>query len=194
MGNVCKQGFQVFDRYTIFATPLPLAAPLPLVTPPTPFTHSVQARPVSAADKALFRAMEAATSRPDWLEIQGSSASRYFASFWDSLLGKLSNGQSWVRAFAQEGIVVGFLAVNSSGQEDAGTISRPLIADAHFQTILPIMLQEASAWLTSLKKTQIRLIAPDNRPQLTQYLQENGWQPTQSWVRLVKQLPITHEG
>lgn len=183
LGNVHKQGFQVFDRYTIFEAPLPLA------TPPPPSLTLVQARPVKPADKPLFHTMEAAISRPEWLATQGSSASLYFASFWDTLLGKLSNSQSWVRAFAQDNAAVGFLAVRSSGQENAGTISRPLIADKHLHPLLPAILQEASTWLTSQQKTQIRMVVPDDRQQLVQFLQTNGWQPAQSWIRLVKQLP-----
>ena len=182
LGNVRKQGFQVFDRYTIFAAPLPLALP------PTPPDHSIQARPVRAADKAAFHVLETATARPEWLAIQGTGMSLYFASFWDGLLGKLTGARSWARVFMREGEVVGFLSGSGGGGGNAGTFSRPIIADEHIHTLLPAMLQEAAAWLTSLHKSQMRIIVPDDRQQIAHYLQDNGWQPTQSWVRLVKHL------
>jgi ribosomal protein S18 acetylase RimI-like enzyme len=181
LGNVAKQGFEVFDRYTIMETPLPLHQK----TGDT--NEHLKSRPVQPADEATFKELEKQIAHPTWLQIQGSAASHYFLPFGGRLMNRFTNSQHWARVFTRNGSAIGFLlAITSSGQTK-GILARPMIAEENTDN-LPPMLHEAATWLTQLGKTAVQIGVPDERNALMEELQSNSWVKTQSWVRLVKQL------
>lgn len=181
LGNVDKQGFEVFDRYTLWE------APLPLEQKPVETAVSLTSRPVQPADKAVFKALEGQISEPAWLQVQGSALSTYFVPFGERLLNQLTGARRWTRAFIKGESVIGFLTAATSAGQTKGTLARPVVADQHLEC-LPAMLSEAATWLNELGKTAVQIAAPDERKQMAAQLERAGWVQHQSWLRLVKWL------
>jgi GNAT superfamily N-acetyltransferase len=187
LGNVVKQGFEVYDRYSLWESSLPLKHDR--------FTAaaSLTSRPVQAEDAAAFKRLEEQIVPPMWLQIQGSAAPNYFVSFGERLLERFTNTQTWVRVFFREDETVGFLSTGTSGDQSKGILSRPVVADENL-VHLPAMLDEAAAWLMELGKTAVQMAVPDEREQLAAQLESAGWVKSQSWLRLVKWLDQCKEG
>ena len=181
LGNLRKQEFDIFDRFTV------LEIPLPLQHQATDFSDNITSRPVQQSDITTFQELEQQISNPVWLQIQGSAASNYFPSFGERLMQKLSNAQRWVRVFIQDEQAIGYLSATTAGNQTKGTVFRPVIAQEHVE-YLPHMLNEAAVWLRQLGKETIRIGVPDKREQLMQELMNRGWVKTVSWVQLVKWL------
>lgn len=180
LGNLHKQGFEVFDRYTILEASLPL----PLNTR---LSDKINSRPVQKLDITAFKELEKQIATPAWLQIQGSAAPNYFLTFGDRLMQKFTNEQRWVRVFSREGKIIGFLSATTSGNQTKGSLFRPVITQEHI-VHFPQLLSEAAVWLGQLGKEKIRIGVPDDREQLMLELLKNGWVKTVSWVLLVKWL------
>ena len=181
LGNLRKQGFEVFDRFTV------LEVPLPLPHQATDLPDDIISRPVRPSDVTAFQELEQQISNPVWLQIQGSATLNYFPSLGERLMQKFGNAQGWVRVFVQDENVIGFLSATTAGNQTKGTVFRPVIAQEHVE-YLPHMLNEAAVWLRQLGKETIRIGVPDKREQLMQELMNRGWVKTVSWVQLVKWL------
>lgn len=181
LGNLAKQGFQVFDQYTILEKQLP--HPLSRIQS----DPNLLARPLAVSDKPVFQAIEAVLATPDLLELEGSREDLYFPSFGSRLLNRLTGGQSWTRAFLHQETVIGFLLGASGSNRRLGTVGRPMVNDNHLPH-LPAMLHEAEAWLIREGKEKIRISVPTARPYLRDWLHKQGWTETHTWVRLVKRL------
>jgi ribosomal protein S18 acetylase RimI-like enzyme len=181
LGNVGKQGFEVFDRFSIWESSLPLPQPSPVAAPP------MSSRPVQFADAAVFKALEAQIANPLWLEVQGSAVSNYLSSWGERLLNRFTSTQQWARAFCRDEHIVGFLAATTSGGQAKGVLARPVVADENL-VHLPAMLDEAAAWLMELGKMPVQMAVPDEREQLAAQLESAGWVKSRSWLRLVKWL------
>ena len=181
LGNLHKQGFEVFDRYTILEASLPL--PLNTIR----LSDKINSRPVQKLDITAFKELEEQIANPAWLQIQGSAAPNYFPTFGDRLMQKFTNEQRWVRVFSREERIIGFLSASTSGNQTKGSLFRPVIAQEHI-VHFPQMLAEAAVWLGQLGKEKIRIGVPDDRELLMLELLKSGWVKTVSWVQLVKWL------
>jgi ribosomal protein S18 acetylase RimI-like enzyme len=181
LGNVEKQGFEIFDRYTILETALPLPHPS------GSRASALRSQSILSTDKSAFEKIETQTANPLWQQIEGSAGDRYFLRAGDRLMNRFNRTQSWVRVFRLEEETIGFLAAKTSEGQTKGSISRPVIADEHAQ-YLAEMLHETAVWLSEHGKTTLQIAVPNARPMLLDLLQEQGWQQIQSWVRLVKWL------
>lgn len=181
LGNVEKQGFEIFDRYTIFEVPLPFPDTATVITAKS------LSRPMRPADKPVFHELEAQTATPLWLEIEGTASDSYFLGFGDRLMNRFSNSQTWIRSWTTEGKVIGFSAARTTGSETKGGLARPIIADNNLQ-YLPVILCETANWLSQQGKTTMQVAVPDTRPAIQEILQNSGWTPLQTWVRQVKWL------
>ena len=179
LGNVTKQGFVVFDRYTI------LEARLPLLRHSNISEGTVVARLIQPSDKEAFKHLERRISSPLWLQYQGSAAPSYFLSFGERMMNRFSNTLQWAQAFSRNDVIVGFLAAITSRSQTAGVLPRPVIADENLH-LLPAMLYEAANWLEQQGKITIQVAVPDERIAILDQLESTGWTKTQSWVRLVK--------
>jgi hypothetical protein len=102
-------------------------------------------------------------------------------------MSQLTNTHQWIHTFFKNGIVIGFLAANTSSGQTKGILSRPMIQEENI-SYLPTMLNQAATWLTQQGKKSIQIGIPDEREFLMEELKNNGWVKTQSWVRLVKQI------
>ncbi|MCP5094317.1 MAG: GNAT family N-acetyltransferase [Chloroflexi bacterium] len=181
LGNLGKQNFEIFDRYTLFETSLPLQSDNSVSN------RKMIHRPVKRSDKLIFTQLEATIMPPIFLAIQGSAISNYSPSLGTQLMNRLSNSQQWIRAFELEGTVAGFLLAQTANNQNKGVLGRPLLSDDNLSS-LPIMLHTAASWLTQLGKTSIQISVPHERKQLAEQLKDDGWNKTQSWIRLLKRL------
>jgi ribosomal protein S18 acetylase RimI-like enzyme len=181
LGNVAKQGFECYDRFTLWESLLPLEQAHPVMVNP------ITSRPIQPADIAAFKAIETQIADPLWLAVQGTAASNYFLPLGERLLNRFTGGQRWTRVFLKEEKVIGFLTANSSRSQTKGIVARPVVAEENLDD-LPAMLQEAAAWMIQLGKTAVQMAVPDEREQLVTQLESAGWVKSQSWLRLVKWL------
>jgi ribosomal protein S18 acetylase RimI-like enzyme len=181
LGNVGKQGFEVFDRFDFWESPLPLGQKLP------PMADGIVSRPIQHTDVPVFKEVEAQTATPLCLQVQGTQAPNYFLGWGDRLMDRFAKSQRWTRTFVREEKIIGFLVAATSSGQTKGSLSRPLVAEENL-TCLPAMLTEAAGWLMQLGKTAVRIAVPSEREQLAAQLENDGWVKTQSWVRLVKWL------
>ncbi len=181
LGNLHKQGFEVFDRYSV------LEIPLPLRNNTTGPMHSITSRQVKQSDIFAFKEIEIQVANPAWLQIQGSAAPNYFPSRGDQLMQQFTNGQRWTRVFVKNTITIGFLSASTSSSHTKGTLFRPVVAQENIEH-LSQMLQEAAVWLQHLGKETMQIGIPDESELLIDELQNNGWVKTLSWVQLVKWL------
>ncbi|HRQ42418.1 MAG TPA: GNAT family N-acetyltransferase [Chloroflexota bacterium] len=181
LGNVAKQGFEAFDRYTFWESALPLKSDSPATA--VPFVS----RPVQPADTATFKALEAQIANPIWLQIRGSAAPNYFSPWGERLLNRFANTARWSQVFINGETIVGFLATTTSSDQTKGVLARPVVADDNLECLLP-MLAEAATRLTQMDKTAVQMAVPDERQQLAAQLEGTGWTKRESWVQLVKWL------
>lgn len=181
LNNVAKQGFTVYDQYSILEASIPLPPGNTLAN-----TDSLS-RLLHPDDKEILQQAEMQVATPLWLQIEKSSSPNYFLSPGDRLLNRLTHTQVWTRTCIVDGKPVGFLLAITSDSQTKGTIARPLFTDEHL-IYLPTMLNEAVDWLAQLGKTAVQIAISDTRHTLETELQAQGWVKTQSWVRLVKWL------
>jgi ribosomal protein S18 acetylase RimI-like enzyme len=183
LGNVAKQGFEVFDRYTILETSLPLASS-------DIKSESLRARSLRSNDESKFKVLETQVMSPTWQQIKGSSFQNYQLTLGEQLINRFTGTQHWSRIFTKDDEAIGFLTGTTTASQDAGTLTRPLINDDNLDQ-LPQMLHAAADWLTPLRKTRMRLVVPEKRTQILIKLTQQGWTQSQSWIQLVKWLPQT---
>lgn len=181
LGNVAKQGFEVFDRYSLYEIPLPFPQHLANAA------GQITSRLIQKSDTTAFQAMEKQVTNPVRLEIYGSAFSHYNPSFVDAMMNQLGSAQQWVRVFSQGEEVIGFLSARTSTAQTKGVLSRPIIADENL-SYLPAMFQEAAAWLSQQGKTAMQITVADERQEIIEILQNMDWKKVHSWVQLVKRV------
>ena len=182
LGNLRKQSFEPFDRYTVFKSTLPLTQPA------ADGQAKLKVRPVRADDQTRFETLEKQTTKPELLNIQGSRWTDYApSSSAGRLTDKLWGASHWHRAFERNGTVIGFLSGRVSNNSPTGIIMRPLVPDKHLN-YLAAMFWEAASWMDDLGKKSVQTAASETRPALSQILEDTGWSQTHTWIRLVKWL------
>ncbi len=183
LGNLYKQGFEAFDRYSV------LEIPLPLHNRVTSTTHAPTSRRAIRSDISAFTEMEKLVAHPVWLRIQGSAAPNYFPSFVDCLIQKITNVQQRTQVFFNGESIIGFLSAKTSSHQTKGAIFRPVVTQENIKR-LPQMLEEVAIWLEHLGKETMQIGIPDERELLIEELLNDGWVKKASWVQLVKWFPV----
>lgn len=181
LGNVAKQNFKVFDRYSLYEIPLPFPQHVANVT------EQITLRPIQNRDTIRFQAIENQVTNLARLNIYGSAISHYRPSFADALMDRLGGGQQWVRVFSKDEEIIGFLSARTSTTQTKGVLGRPIIADENLN-YLPFMLQESATWFSQQGKKGMQITVADERQILIEQLQHMGWDKIHSWVQLVKRL------
>ena len=179
LGNVKKQGFQIFDQYVVLERPLPL--------PPPPLLTKLSSRWPKSADKPAFQQLENSIIPSELFKIEGSRQRQYFPPPQQIWLNSLTGTQTNIQAHTLNNKPITFTAVFTSKQQTKGTVARPLIAPEHINQ-LPYVLYEISNWLTSHNKQHIQIALPTVQEQAITQMQQSGWTQTQSWLRLIKYL------
>jgi len=181
LGNLRKQGFELFDEYTVLETGLPWSKGEESDAP------DIVVRPVTSSDRHAFERIESQTVNPASLQLQGSSWPHYSPSPIERVLNRFIGAQRWSRTFEQARQTVGFLLASSSRNQRTGFIARPVISDEHLQ-LTPALTGEMMSGLAELGKSKVQIAIPTSRVELIEILQEHGWVPTHTWYRLVKWL------
>lgn len=179
--NVKKQGFEVFDQFTIWEKSLlePMKA--------GELRNDLLSLSLRSSDRAVFTELERQIVDPAYFQVQGSAVPLYYPSFGSRLMNRFATTQQWTRSFSKDGSTIGFLLADTSASQNKGIVGRPIILDKQVD-YLPTMLNEVMAWLNSLNKTAIQISVPNKRESIIEILQSNDWSKTQSWVRLIKYL------
>jgi len=184
LGNVRKQGFSVFDQYTILEKALPLSGETPSGAE---ISSPLLIRPFTADDKDSFQKLETACASKTRLSIEGSQASAYLPSWgmrrFNTLTGSIQ--QSYI--FSLEGEITGAVRTSTGRSQSSGFMARPLLLDDHSDHYMTIV-RHIGQWFHAAGKTIIRVAVDTNQGQRLVNLQADGWQQTQSWLRLVKEL------
>ncbi len=175
LANLAKQGFEVFNRYSIYERALPV---------PKGQDTSITIRDIRPADRVLFRNIEAQTMPASIISINGSLESQYFLSGWQKLYARFTGYSRWVKAFSRADETVGFVYANCQRQQRKGLLLQPVVADEHLP-LLPAMIYQAGAWLGTAGKEAIIIEIPDRRTQIRDYLLENGWSRQHTWLELI---------
>lgn len=179
LGNLRKQDFEVFDRYSV------LESPLPFQHKTSSLSANIASQPVRHSDFTAFKELEKLIANPVWLHIQGSAAPNYFPSLGERLMQRFTNVQRWVRVFVKDKNTIGFISARTSGNQVKGTLFRPVIAQERIE-YFPHMLAEAAVWLDQQGKETMQIGISDDRAELIAELLSKGWTKTVSWVQLVK--------
>jgi GNAT superfamily N-acetyltransferase len=185
LNNVAKQGFELFSRYSLWESPLPLKWGED-VQP-----ASVVSRPAQAADIASFKALETTVFSTIWLQTRGSTSAAYFPSAISRLNNWFVKTNAWTRLFASDGAVIGFLTARASVRQTKGSVARPIVAPENYH-LLPTMLAEAGDWLARMGKDSLQMTLSDDpspeRERLIQQMTAAGWTQKQAYVQMVKWL------
>jgi hypothetical protein len=168
-----KVGFEVYDTYTTYETPLPLS------------------QPVRKGEQSAFVATERTFVSAVDLHVRGSAIRFYFPSFYRLLVDHREHKQYQAWAVEKDGQRVGFQYLHSSLGNPKGTLTRPMLLDGHLDS-LPSILVMAGDWFSELGKHTLRLESPADRPHLTENLFSWNWRPSVGWLCLVKWLDNGH--
>ena len=184
LGNVRKQGFSVFDQYTILEKALPLSGDTFSGTGTHP---PLLMRPFTADDKDVFRELEVRCISETRLAIEGTQLSTYHLSWgtrqFNTLAGSIQ--RSFTCSF--EGKIIGAARASTGRSQSSGFMPRPFLPhDDHNHYIA--IIHHIGQWFHVLNKTVMRVAVDTNQKQLLATLQADGWQQTQSWLRLAKEL------
>jgi len=181
-----KLGFEVYDTFTTYETPLPLSQPA---------EHSpenwVTLRPVQENEQSAFEAIEGELTSAAILRVRSSAARFYFPTFYRRLIDYREHKQYLAWAVEKDGRRMGFQYIHSSLGNSKGTLARPLLPDAHLN-FLPSIVEMAGDWFTELGKETLRLEVPAERPHLLDNLTTWSWQPSYGCLCLVKWFDKTH--
>lgn len=180
LGNLAKQEFEAFDRYTILESALSSSSNANT-------QGAVTSRPLLAADRANLQKMEAGWATPQWLRIEKTASGRYFHNRREQIFNRLLGNHHWSRVFSCHGDDIGYLAAFATNSQSKGHLSRPVVPDSQLERF-PEMLAHAADWLHGLGKTSMRIAIPDARQSLLTLLQDHGWKKSQTMVRLVRWL------
>jgi len=177
-----KLGFELYDTFTTYETPLPLSLPVG----PSPRIWS-RLRPSQRGERANFTEIERKLVSTTDLLVRGSAARIYFPSFYRRLIDLREHKQYQAWIVEKVASCLGFQYAHSSLGNPKGTLTRPLLPDAHLNC-LPSIVELAGDWFFGLGKTSLRLEVPAERPHLIEHLSSWSWQPSVGWLCLVKWL------
>ena len=179
--NLKKQGFEVYNQYSVYERNLPLpAAGGPRVLP-------ILVRDVKRSDRGLFRAVEKQNTPPLVLQIDGSLETQYFLSRWQKLYARYTGYSKWIKALVAQGETIGFVSADFQVRQRKGFIIQPVIADEHLPC-LPAALPKVGAWLEASGKESMVIEVPDGRAQIHDHLLDQGWRKQYTWLELIRWL------
>jgi len=179
--NLKKQGFEVYNQYSVFERSLPLPADggstaLPMLV-----------RDVKGPDRGLFRTIEKQNTPPLVLQIDGSLETQYFLSGWQKLYARYTGYSRWIKALVAEGETIGFISADFQARQRKGFIIHPMMVDERLQ-YLPVALQNVGAWLGASGKEAMVMEIPDGRTQIRDHLLDQGWRKQYTWLELIRWL------
>jgi GNAT superfamily N-acetyltransferase len=179
LANLKKQGFEVFNRYSVYERSLPM----PENRDPT--ISAVTLRNIDSSDRALFREIESRTTSTYILYVNGSMETRYFLSGWQKIFARFTSYKKWIKAFIDQGKTIGFFGADFQLHQCKGSLLQPVVSDEDLQ-YLPVMIKNAGGWLEGSGKESMIVEIPEERHQISEYLLNNGWTKNYTWFELIK--------
>jgi ribosomal protein S18 acetylase RimI-like enzyme len=181
LANIAKQGFEMYNRYSLYEHDLPVAD-----------AHShgqpdLVLRDTRRVDRALFKDLEAKVTPPLVLYIDGSQESRHFLTAWQRLYQRYAHYSRWIKSLLVGEETLGFVVVDFQAQQHKGFMLDPVLLDVCLP-YLPDLIREAGAWLTLYGKTSMIMEIPDRQTQISTYLLEHGWEKKYTWLGFIKWL------
>jgi ribosomal protein S18 acetylase RimI-like enzyme len=181
LANIKKQGFELFNRYSVYERELPLTENQQISI------SSLIFRDITGSDRAIFKEIEKKTTPPFILHINGSVEARYFLSAWHRLYLRFTRYSKWIKALITHGETLGFLCADFHHEQSKGFLIQPVVSDEGLH-YLPAMLQEVAVWLASSGKASMVVEIPNQRTQIGEYLLEHGWVKQYTWLEFIKWL------
>jgi ribosomal protein S18 acetylase RimI-like enzyme len=181
LANIAKQGFELYNRYSVYEHALPI-----------PDTHShrqpgLVLRDTRRLDRSLFKEMETKVTPPLVLYIDDSQASRHFLTAWQRLYLRYAHVSKWIKSLTVGGETLGFVVVDFQEQQHKGFMLDPLLMDTCLP-YLPDLMREAGAWLALSGRTSMVVEIPDRQTQISAYLLDHGWVKQYTWLGFIKWL------
>jgi ribosomal protein S18 acetylase RimI-like enzyme len=175
IGNLRKQGFEVYDRTTEYDLPLPLPDTL------APRVNGITSRPIRLTDRSAFDALEQRMVSPAVLEVEGTSANGFFPSLRQRLLFRWGRTRLWARVFERDGLPMGFVYADAVDEATKGFLYRPVIASDETD-VYHAMQWEAASWMAGLGKSAMRVSISGDHPNIA------AGENVISWLMLMKRL------
>ncbi len=179
--NLKKQNFEVFNQYSVFERDLPLPEKADSVM------RSLAAQEITHSDRTLLSEIEKRTTSPYVLFLNGSADTQYFPSRGQGLYARFAGYSRWTKAFVAQGETVGFIGARFHRLQRKGMLFQPIVADEHLG-FLREMFQAVGAWLNEASKESMVIEIPGNRSRIQEFLLENGWRKTYTWLELIRWL------
>jgi len=179
--NLWKQGFEVFNQYSVYQHTLPLPQINDSSTPP------ISMREISRADRALFKEIEDKTTPFSVLSVKGSTDTQYFLSGWQRIYTRFTRYSRWIKALVASGETIGFLCAGFQDRQQKGLLIQPIV-DENSLDLIPSMLQNAGTWLEQAERKSMIVEIPDQWRKTRDDLLENGWKRQFTWLELVRWL------
>jgi ribosomal protein S18 acetylase RimI-like enzyme len=181
LANIAKQGFELYNRYSVYEHDLPI-----------PDTHShcqpgLVLRDTRRLDRALFKEVEAKVTPPLVLYIDDSQESRHFLTAWQRLYLSYAHYSKWIKSLIVGGERLGFVVVDFQEHQHKGFMLDPILMDT-CMPYLPDLMREAGAWLALSGRTSMIVEIPDRQSQISAYLLDHGWVKQYTWLGFIKWL------
>ncbi len=179
--NLERQGFEVFNQYSVYEHTLPL----PEINDSSMLPISI--REISRSDKALFKEIEDKTTPQSVLSIKGSAESQYFLSGWQRIYSRFTKYSRWIKAVAASGETIGILSASFQDRQQKGQLIQPIVKEGCLD-LIPSMLQKAGAWLEQSGRKSMIVEIRDRWTKTRDNLLENGWKKQFTWLELIRWL------
>jgi ribosomal protein S18 acetylase RimI-like enzyme len=185
--NLKKQGFEVFNQYSVYEHTLPLPEINDSSMPP------ITVREINRADRALFKEIEDKITPHSVLSVKGSADTQYFLSGWQRIYTQFTRYSRWIKAVVTLGETIGFLCAGFQDRQQKGHLIQPIVKEGSLD-LVPAMLQKAGAWLVHAGRKSMIVEFPDHWTKTRDYLLENGWKRQFTWLELVRWLDLRARG
>ena len=179
--NLRKQGFEVFNQYSVYEHTLSLTEMNDSSMP------SISVREISRSDRALFKDIESKSTPSSVLDVKGSADNSYFLSGWQRMYARFTRYSRWIKAVVASGETIGFLCAGFQDRQQKGLLIQPIVKEGYLD-LLPAMLYDAGAWLDQSGRKSMIVEVPDQWTKIRDYLLENGWKKQYTWLELIRWL------
>ena len=176
--NLKRQGFEVFNQYSVYEHTLPLPEINDSSMP------SISVREISRSDRAFFKEIEHKTTPHPVLNVKGSAETQYFLSGWQRIYARFTRYSRLIKGVVVSGETIGFLCARFQDRQQKGLLIQPIIAEDCLN-LLPEMFYLAGVWFDQFRKKSMIVEISDQWENTRDYLLENGWKKQYSWLELV---------
>jgi GNAT superfamily N-acetyltransferase len=181
LGNIQKQGFELYNSYSVYEIALPFPESQPTAK------REIDFQDIKQSDRTKFYEIERQNTPQFVVYINDSAADRFFLSRWQKLYLRYIHSSRWIKVLVMGKEILGFVSVDYQQQQSKGFLIQPMISDQGMR-YLPDLLKKAGGWLTESGKSSMVIETPDRWTGVRDYLVENGWIKQYTWLEFIKWL------